>query len=107
MIGSAAIPQRNRPHADLLIEHAAQVLTCAASSGNPVGRIVEQLTDSAAERLRRMLRCATTRLESKSGYGLNLAGDLKLLEENHRLQVIQPVDVEMVIVRGEVVLTSE
>ncbi len=185
MTGSAATPQRDKLHADLLIEHAAQVLTCAALPGNPVGSIddgsiavsgerivavgpagqvasqvdassahvidargrivapgfvdchthlvfggsrareyglrmthtpdeiramgiptgilatvdmtrsesVEQLTASAAERLRRMLYCGTTTVESKSGYGLSLAEELKMLEVNGQLQATQPVDV--------------
>lgn len=54
---------------------------------------VDELTESAAQRLRRMLRCGTTTVESKSGYGLCLAEELKMLEVNRRLQVLQPVDV--------------
>ena len=54
---------------------------------------VDQLTASAAERLRRMLYCGTTTVESKSGYGLSLAEELKMLEVNGQLQAAQPVDV--------------
>ncbi len=54
---------------------------------------VDQLTASAAQRLRRMLAHGTTTVESKSGYGLTTADELKLLEVNRRLQSLQPVDV--------------
>jgi imidazolonepropionase len=53
----------------------------------------EELTLSAASRLREMFRWGTTTAESKSGYGLSLADELKLLEVNQRLQASQPVDV--------------
>ena len=51
------------------------------------------LTASATQRLRRMFRSGTTTVESKSGYGLSLAEEIKQLEVNRRLQAIQPVDV--------------
>ncbi len=54
---------------------------------------VDVLTANAAQRLRRMLEHGTTTVESKSGYGLSVADELKLLEVNHRLQAAQPVDV--------------
>jgi imidazolonepropionase len=54
---------------------------------------VERLTASAAQRLRRMLEHGTTTAESKSGYGLTLNDELKLLEVNRRLQAAQPVDI--------------
>ena len=54
---------------------------------------VEQLTESAAQRLNRMLRAGTTTVESKSGYGLNLQQEMKMLEVNRNLQSSQPVDV--------------
>ena len=53
---------------------------------------VDQLTASAAHRLRQMLAHGTTTVESKSGYGLTVADELKLLEVNRRLQASQPVD---------------
>ena len=54
---------------------------------------VEQLTESASQRLNRMLRAGTTTAESKSGYGLSLQQEMKMLEVNRNLQSSQPVDV--------------
>ena len=54
---------------------------------------VDDLTQSAAERLGRMLRAGTTTVESKSGYGLTVSEELKMLEVNRRLCDIQPVDI--------------
>jgi len=53
----------------------------------------EALASSAAERLGRMFRHGTTTVESKSGYGLNLEKELKMLQVNQQLQATQPVDV--------------
>jgi len=53
----------------------------------------DMLTASAAERMQRMLRHGTTTVESKSGYGLSLAEEIKQLEVNRRLQSSQPMDV--------------
>jgi len=54
---------------------------------------LEQLTESASQRLNRMLRAGTTTLESKTGYGLSLEQEMKMLEVNRRLQGSQPVDI--------------
>jgi imidazolonepropionase len=54
---------------------------------------VDSLTASATQRVQRMFRHGTTTLESKSGYGLSLAEEIKQLEVNQRLQASQPVDV--------------
>jgi len=54
---------------------------------------VDSLTASATQRVERMFRHGTTTLESKSGYGLSLAVEIKQLEVNQRLQAGQPVDV--------------
>ncbi len=54
---------------------------------------VDQLTVSASQRLRRMLAHGTTTVESKSGYGLTVEDELKLLEVNHHLKSLQVVDV--------------
>jgi imidazolonepropionase len=54
---------------------------------------VEELTESAAERLQRMFRHGTTTAESKSGYGLSLQDELRILQVNRRLSATQPVDV--------------
>ncbi len=46
----------------------------------------DELFHSAASRLAAMLRHGTTTVESKSGYGLSLAHELKMLRVNRRLQ---------------------
>jgi len=48
------------------------------------------LAASAARRLQRMFRSGTTTVESKSGYGLSLAEELKQLRVNHRLRFTPP-----------------
>src|SRR5690606_25089388 len=53
----------------------------------------EQLAEGAAERLRHMLACGTTTVESKSGYGLNTATEIKMLEVNRLLGQRQPIEV--------------
>ncbi|MGB3832978.1 MAG: imidazolonepropionase [Mesorhizobium sp.] len=53
----------------------------------------EQLAESAAERLRHMLACGTTTVESKSGYGLSTATEIKMLEVNRLLGQRQPIEV--------------
>lgn len=54
---------------------------------------VDALVESAAVRLHAMLRHGTTTAESKSGYGLTVADELRLLEVNRRLDREGPVDV--------------
>lgn len=51
------------------------------------------LVESASIRLAEMLRHGTTTAESKTGYGLTLPEELKLLEVNRSLDAEQPVDV--------------
>ncbi len=53
---------------------------------------MEELVASAAERLEHMLAFGTTTVESKSGYGLNTATEIKMLEVNQRLGAIQPIE---------------
>ncbi len=53
----------------------------------------EQLVASAAERLEHMLACGTTTVESKSGYGLNTATEIKMLEVNQLLGKRQPIEI--------------
>jgi imidazolonepropionase len=45
----------------------------------------DELVASAAARVHRMLRAGTTTVESKSGYGLSLEHELKILRVNQRL----------------------
>lgn len=54
---------------------------------------VEELVASAAERLGQMLAFGTTTVESKSGYGLNTATEIKMLEVNKLLSGCQPIEI--------------
>jgi imidazolonepropionase len=54
---------------------------------------LESLLTGALDRLRRMLAHGTTTVESKSGYGLSVQDELKLLEVNRRLRAAQPADI--------------
>jgi imidazolonepropionase len=51
------------------------------------------LLSSAQDRLHRMLATGTTTVESKSGYGLTVQDEIKLLEVNQKLKKLSPVDV--------------
>jgi len=51
------------------------------------------LLASARRRLGHMLRHGTTTVESKSGYGLSLTDEIRLLEVNRGLAACQPVDI--------------
>jgi imidazolonepropionase len=53
----------------------------------------EALQQSALSRLKGMLRCGTTTVESKSGYGLNLEKEIEMLRVNRALGLNQPVDI--------------
>lgn len=53
----------------------------------------EDLVASAAERLGHMLAFGTTTVESKSGYGLNTATEIKMLEVNRELGRRQPIEI--------------
>lgn len=53
----------------------------------------DELVASAQERLAQMLRYGTTTVESKSGYGLNLEQELKMVRVNQRLKSAQPIDI--------------
>ncbi|HEV2108776.1 MAG TPA: imidazolonepropionase [Thermomicrobiales bacterium] len=78
-------------------------LTGLAERGLPVGIVgtvdqtrdlgVDGLVESSLPRLDEMLHMGTTTAESKSGYGLTTASELRMLEVNHRLDGLQPVDV--------------
>lgn len=77
--------------------------TEVAALGIPTGiQATVQMTRSSAadtlhqlagQRLQRMLRCGTTTVESKSGYGLSLEKEIELLRINQMLQASQPVDI--------------
>lgn len=53
----------------------------------------EELYEQSARRVRKMILSGTTTLESKSGYSLNLEGELKQLRINKMLTERLPVDI--------------
>lgn len=53
----------------------------------------EVLLDQSEERLGQMLLHGTTTVESKSGYGLSLDSEIKMLEVNKELEKRSPVDI--------------
>ena len=84
-------------------EYAAKVSGQAPRPGVPVGitgtvattraASGEQLLAESSARVREMLRQGTTTLESKSGYGLDSAHEIRLLETNQRLNETLPVEI--------------
>jgi len=54
---------------------------------------VDELVEEASNRLNIMLNHGTTTVESKSGYGLDLESEKKILEVNKRLNNTHPIDV--------------
>ena len=63
---------------------ATVAATCAATEG--------ELASASRVRLRGMLACGTTTAEVKSGYGLTVADELKILRAIRRAGAMQPVD---------------
>jgi len=59
--------------------------TCASSES--------ELSSLLYQRLQRMLRCGTTLLEAKSGYGLDLKNELKLLRVLHGMAAKHPIEI--------------
>ncbi|HET7696403.1 MAG TPA: imidazolonepropionase [Vicinamibacterales bacterium] len=53
----------------------------------------DELVESTRARLGEMLACGTTTAEIKSGYGLDLESELKMLRAIRRLAARQPIDV--------------
>ncbi|MHC1719338.1 MAG: imidazolonepropionase [Clostridiaceae bacterium] len=54
----------------------------------------DDLFETSAAKIRRMMCCGTTTVESKSGYGLNLTVELKQLRVNKRLHDELPIDLK-------------
>ncbi|MGH4125332.1 MAG: imidazolonepropionase [Clostridium sp.] len=54
---------------------------------------IDQLVEESRKRLDIMLQHGTTTVESKSGYGLNLQTEVKILEVNKILNETHPIDV--------------
>ncbi len=72
----------------------------AAAGGGILGTVratreagERQLVDAALPRLAEMLRCGTTTCEVKSGYGLELEAELRMLRAIRHLQTRQPVEI--------------
>ncbi len=90
---------RSQEYAARLTHSAAAVREMAIPSGIAATVAMTraaspaELVESASVRLAEMLRHGTTTAESKTGYGLTLPEELKLLEANRRLDADQPVDV--------------
>lgn len=53
----------------------------------------DELTQLGLKRLERMLQSGTTTCEVKTGYGLDLASELSMLEAIYHLQELQPVEI--------------
>lgn len=54
----------------------------------------EELTKLALKRLKRMLEHGITTVESKSGYGLDLENEIKILEVSNELNNLQDIEIE-------------
>jgi imidazolonepropionase len=54
---------------------------------------IDQLVEESRKRLDIMLKHGTTTIESKSGYGLNLETEVKILQVNKTLNESHPIDV--------------
>ena len=84
-------------------EYAAGVAGLPTPTGAPEGITgtreqtrslsVDELVGQATPRLREMLAHGTTTVESKTGYGLDVEAEGRLLEANRRLDETLPVDV--------------
>ncbi|MEG1603177.1 MAG: imidazolonepropionase [Cloacibacillus sp.] len=65
------------------------MVTLSATRGLPT----EVLYEQSASRVRRMILAGTTTLESKSGYSLNVEGELRQLKINKMLAETLPIDI--------------
>ena len=88
-------------------EYAAKIagrdVSEVARAGVPVGITgtmaatralsVEQLVEQALPRMAEMLRMGTTTVESKSGYGLSVESELRMLWASRELARLQPIDI--------------
>jgi imidazolonepropionase len=83
-------------YADIAAAGGGILSTVAATRGSSE----EELFDQAAERVERMVRSGTTTLEIKSGYGLDVDTELRLLAVAHRLGAELPVTVKTTFLGG-------
>ena len=65
------------------------MVTLSATRGLPTDELYEQ----SAQRVRKMILNGTTTLESKSGYSLNIEGEVKQLEIGHMIAQNLPIDI--------------
>lgn len=56
---------------------------------------VEQLSSSLSTRLSAMLRCGTTTVEAKTGYGLDLENEVKMLRAIEKTRKEHPMSVSV------------
>ncbi|MFQ5744045.1 MAG: imidazolonepropionase [Acidobacteriota bacterium] len=75
-------------HQEILAQGGGILRTVAATRNASE----EQLVESAGRRLRRMIAAGSTTIEVKSGYGLSLADEAKILRVVHRLDGTGPWD---------------
>lgn len=85
---------------DRACEYAALVAGQVPPAGASIGIVgtmtdtcsqtVDELVEAAAGRIRDMISSGTTTLESKTGYGLSVAAEERLLETNARLERLLP-----------------
>lgn len=78
----------------------ADYLEISASGGGIISTVrqtrdasVEQLVGHAIERLNKMLKCGTTTVEIKTGYGLDTEAELKMLAVIETLDKMHPVTI--------------
>ena len=90
---------RSKEFALRMTRSVAEIEATGLTTGIPASiRMTRQageddLFAQAMDRLGRMLKCGTTTVESKSGYGIRWADEQKALKVNRRLQNAQPMDV--------------
>ncbi len=90
---------RAREYALKMTQSVAQIEASGLKTGIPASiqmtreESEDTLFAGALDRLTRMLACGTTTVESKSGYGIRMADELKQLRVNQRLAQALPVDV--------------
>ena len=90
---------RVREYALKMTRTAAEIEATGLKVGIPASIFMtraaseDELYAGALDRLQRMLRYGTTTLESKSGYGIRWADELKCLQVNRRLAESQAVEV--------------
>ena len=56
---------------------------------------VDQLASSFSDRLSAMMHCGTTTVEAKTGYGLDLESEVKMLRAIERVRKEHPISVSV------------